>query len=393
MRNTNKKGFTIVELVIVVAVIAILAAVLIPTFSGIIDKANQSADQQAVANMNKLLATEIEKKAENADEVVEILIANGYNGNLSTYFKGYSLAFLASENVIVLVENNAIVYPKAYVGATGFEEINPMATDADALVGGLTDGKIVYVGGDVTVEDGLYLEAAGEYKVNLAGNTLNASNYVGSWVADGKLIVSNGIIDSSTSSKTITVYADEGGYVELNNVQVYSNAGTNPLQCYGGTMVLNNVTTSQSGEAETAWYNSAIQVVNNITYPEKDPVTNKHVIYGDNANLTVNGGMYSGKRAIQISAPGGNVTINSGNFIGTEYVINGDFAPNNYTHTEGKTYESVITINGGTFNGAIKVSAATVLVINGGTFTVDPTTWVADGHTVVDNGNGTWTVK
>ena len=40
MRNTNKKGFTIVELVIVVAVIAILAAVLIPTFSSIIDRAD-----------------------------------------------------------------------------------------------------------------------------------------------------------------------------------------------------------------------------------------------------------------------------------------------------------------------------------------------------------------
>ena len=42
MRN-NKKGFTIVELVIVIAVIAILAAVLIPTFSGVIDNASKSA--------------------------------------------------------------------------------------------------------------------------------------------------------------------------------------------------------------------------------------------------------------------------------------------------------------------------------------------------------------
>jgi len=42
----NKKGFTIVELVIVIAVIAILAGVMIPTFSGIIDKANDSAITQ-----------------------------------------------------------------------------------------------------------------------------------------------------------------------------------------------------------------------------------------------------------------------------------------------------------------------------------------------------------
>ena len=43
---TGKKGFTIVELVIVIAVIAILAAVLIPTFNSVIAKANESAALQ-----------------------------------------------------------------------------------------------------------------------------------------------------------------------------------------------------------------------------------------------------------------------------------------------------------------------------------------------------------
>ena len=43
MKKMNKKGFTIVELVIVIAVIAILSAVLIPTFSGVIGEANKTA--------------------------------------------------------------------------------------------------------------------------------------------------------------------------------------------------------------------------------------------------------------------------------------------------------------------------------------------------------------
>lgn len=58
MKKSVKKGFTIVELVIVIAVIAILAAVLIPTFSSLIEKANESSDIQAVREMNIALMNE-----------------------------------------------------------------------------------------------------------------------------------------------------------------------------------------------------------------------------------------------------------------------------------------------------------------------------------------------
>ena len=62
MKKANKKGFTIVELVIVIAVIAILAAVLIPTFANVTNKANESAAMQKarIAYENYL--------AENADK-------------------------------------------------------------------------------------------------------------------------------------------------------------------------------------------------------------------------------------------------------------------------------------------------------------------------------------
>lgn len=53
MKRNNKKGFTITELVIVIAVIAILAAVLIPTFSGVIKKAKLSNDTQIAAQLNR----------------------------------------------------------------------------------------------------------------------------------------------------------------------------------------------------------------------------------------------------------------------------------------------------------------------------------------------------
>ena len=57
--RSNKKGFTIVELVIVIAVIAILAGVLIPTFAGIVNKAQKSAAEQEASNAYKEAYAEV----------------------------------------------------------------------------------------------------------------------------------------------------------------------------------------------------------------------------------------------------------------------------------------------------------------------------------------------
>lgn len=78
MKRSKRKGFTITELVIVIAVIAILAAVLIPTFSTIIKKANDSSDLQTARNIM------IEYVAqENADVDDEYYI----QVNSKTYYK------------------------------------------------------------------------------------------------------------------------------------------------------------------------------------------------------------------------------------------------------------------------------------------------------------------
>ena len=43
-KKLNKKGFTLMEMLIVVAIIAILVAIAIPTFTGALDRAKASAD-------------------------------------------------------------------------------------------------------------------------------------------------------------------------------------------------------------------------------------------------------------------------------------------------------------------------------------------------------------
>lgn len=77
----NRKGFTITELVIVIAVIAILAAVLIPTFSGIIGKANDSKTLQEARNLM------VNYVAENDGDVPKEYYIKITNGETDVYYK------------------------------------------------------------------------------------------------------------------------------------------------------------------------------------------------------------------------------------------------------------------------------------------------------------------
>lgn len=117
----NKKGFTIVELVIVIAVIAILAAVLIPTFADLVKRANESVDIQIVRQMNLVLQAE-EVSAGKPATVIDakkILIANGCDdftpSDSDNVYYWYSL-----DNRVILYnkQDSAVLFPNEYVDIT-----------------------------------------------------------------------------------------------------------------------------------------------------------------------------------------------------------------------------------------------------------------------------------
>ena len=120
IKRNNKKGFTIVELVIVIAVIAILAAVLIPTFAGIVKKANLSADMQAVRQMNTALAADGAVVPTDIFRLHEVLSEMGMTSEdyhpltKDTYF-----FWDADKNCVLHVdENNTVIAPEERAGET-----------------------------------------------------------------------------------------------------------------------------------------------------------------------------------------------------------------------------------------------------------------------------------
>lgn len=115
MAKRWKRAFTITELVIVIAVVAILAAVLIPTFANVIKKADESADTQTVKNLNTILSSEetvSREKPLSMAEVVEQAASGGYLVTaLTPTSEGYDILWDQTSNRFVLADaSGKIVY-------------------------------------------------------------------------------------------------------------------------------------------------------------------------------------------------------------------------------------------------------------------------------------------
>lgn len=91
---TNKKGFTLMEMLIVVAIIAVLVAIAIPTFNGALTKAKEATD---VANI----------RAAYADWQVSILTDNAELPKSDTEFKAKMTGDLQGKGTLTVTPDNA----------------------------------------------------------------------------------------------------------------------------------------------------------------------------------------------------------------------------------------------------------------------------------------------
>lgn len=119
-RVKSKRGFSIVELLIVLAVIAILAAVCIPVFSNVISNADRTAKVASARNLNLVILTE--SVAGNAptdmSEAVALAIGNGCTLGELDASGNSSLLWDSQRQLFCVYDGVSIEYP----GSSGSTE-------------------------------------------------------------------------------------------------------------------------------------------------------------------------------------------------------------------------------------------------------------------------------
>ena len=408
MKHTNKKGFTIVELVIVIAVIAILAAVLIPTFSNLIKKANISNDTAIAKNLN---TAAISAQADTFGQAIEAAKEAGYLvAHLNAKADNIFFVWEDETNQFLLYDLDAkkVLYSntKEYgdPDASWYFAVNTKA-EKDTVLAALANVNCNYLVGDITaVKD--VLAAGGEVYLD-ESLTIDSENRIVVKDATDDVVI-NFTNSSVSTTETITGIPVEivNGNVTINDAVV---GGSGSFENEHGTfstavgfdgnahLVLNNCTITGKGNAVAGSNNDdgpAYVELNNCTLIS-DNICFQLATWGTGVlnNVTVTSGTAGDTNAAIFASFGANITINGGNYTsnGTSLLyINGV----NDSYTEKST---IVTINSGefTFNQLVVfagITTKTNLVINGGTFNCATLTWdvlqqyVTAGETVVLNG-------
>ncbi len=401
----NKKGFTIVELVVVIVVIAILAAVLIPTFVGLVRKANIANDTAIAKNLN---TAAISAQAKTFDEALAAAKESGYLvANLNA--KADKCYFVWEDDtdqfLLYDLKEKEIIYSNSKVtgdpddswcfitsSKDDFDEVTtafPNATCKLAIADYDDLNEMLSVGGEQTfyIDESLEIAEGDVISVTTAGSNITLNLGASSISTNGTI---NGAPiyvkeDATLSVVGGTLHVDgkfTNVYGTFNCAIGYDGNATKPTKLYvDGTSFIG--TTGINGSLN---YDGDINLfVKNSTFD----VTSGGVILscGNLGKATIEDCTINAGRYAIFTSQGGNITVSGGSYKGGTAVL--------YVQDTG----SKIVVDGGDFDGKLEITNGATLEIKGGTFRntgleLDAfKAYVVSGKTVTENADGSWSVN
>lgn len=196
--SRRAEGFTLVELIVVIAILAILGGVAVPAYSGYVKKANMTADQTMVSDVMKALQLQYYNNPNNAVTTYVVITKDG--------------AYAMGENAPA---------PAAEDGATGANAATKFADDAMIAVFGTNWKATVKLEYDEwaksnflpSVEDANKVAASNYYKYNSSAELV--SSFTG--LTDALSGIANGAKrDPLVTLASMNGYADDVKYIQDN---------------------------------------------------------------------------------------------------------------------------------------------------------------------------------
>lgn len=236
MNKNMKRAFTITELVIVIAVVAILAAVLIPTFSNLIEKANVSNDTVLVRNLNEalIIAETTEGKPATMHDALTAVAEQGYTVEKLTPRSSGDILWEQTSNRFALVDKEGkLVFgddsTKAEIGYTYWK----ITSDLEEV----STGKYSYYLADEVDESALTEALAVSTGLDVGNNSNIAINYNNANDAQNVIIrTQGGKLSINGLEDTVSHYGT------ANSVEITAVAG-NSYHEYG--TILGNISLEQ----------------------------------------------------------------------------------------------------------------------------------------------------